>query len=109
MPISQIVAGDAQVRSWVSKTKLTLEPNWIVSLLGLVEDGYYLTVGCTVQSLNTKHNCTYITKLHRHTLSPLSLSLTHVKCKSNNPLCHFSLPSTELRDYIHPGSMSPHM
>ena len=53
MPILEIVAGDAQERSWVSKTKLTLEPNWILSLLGLLEDGCHLTVGCTAQSLNT--------------------------------------------------------
>ena len=53
MPISEIVAGDAQKRSWVSKAKLTLEPHWILSLLGLLEDDCHLTVGCTVQSLNT--------------------------------------------------------
>ena len=63
MPILEIVAGDAQERSWVSKTKLTLEPNWILSLLGLLEDGCHLTVGCTVQSLNTNSR-TYITKSH---------------------------------------------
>ena len=53
MPILEIVAGNAQERSWVSKTKLTLEPNWILSLLRLLEDDCHLTVGCTVQSLNT--------------------------------------------------------
>ena len=79
----EIVAGDAQERSWVSKTKLTLEPNWILSLLGLLEYGCHLTVGCAVQSLNT-NNHTYVTKLHKCTLSPLSLSLTHIMCYSNN-------------------------
>ena len=53
MPISEIVAGDAQERSWVSKAKLTLKPHWIISVLELLEDGCCLTVGCTVQSLNT--------------------------------------------------------
>ena len=48
MPILEIVAGDTQQRSWVSKTKLTLEPDWILSLLGLLEDGCHLTVGCWV-------------------------------------------------------------
>ena len=36
MPILEMVAGEAQERSWVSKTKLTLEPNWILSPLGIV-------------------------------------------------------------------------
>ena len=47
----------------------------------------------------------------RCTLSLLSLSLTHVMCNSSNcpvpSTVPFSLPSTELRDSIHPGSMSP--
>ena len=37
-----------------------------------------------------KHNRTYVTKLHRCTLSPLSLWLTHVMCNSNN----YPVPST---------------
>ena len=36
MPMREIVAGEAQLRSWVSKTKLTLGPNWILSPLGMV-------------------------------------------------------------------------
>ena len=83
MSIAEIVAGDAQDRSWASKAKLTMEPHWILSLLGLLEDGCHLTVGCTVQSLNT-NNHMYVTKLHRCTLPPLSLWLTHVMCNSNN-------------------------
>ena len=31
-----------------------------------------------------KHNRMYVTKLHRCTLSPFSLCLTHVRCNSNN-------------------------
>jgi len=36
IPIREIVAGDAQLRSWVSKTKLTFGPNWIRSPEGIV-------------------------------------------------------------------------
>ena len=63
MSILEIVAGDAQERSWVSKTKLTLD----------------LTVGLHVRN-----------QIYRCTLSPLSLSLTHVMCNSNN----YPVPST---------------
>lgn len=38
MPIRDIVAGEAQLRSWVSKMKLTFEPNWILSPLGIVSN-----------------------------------------------------------------------
>ena len=36
MPILEIVAGEAQLRSWVSNRKLTLGPNWILSPEGMV-------------------------------------------------------------------------
>jgi len=36
IPIREIVAGDAQLRSCVSKTKLTFGPNWIRSPDGIV-------------------------------------------------------------------------
>ena len=39
-----------------------------------------------------KHNRTYVTKLHRCTLSPLSLSLTHIMCTSNNYPVPFTVP-----------------
>ena len=76
MPILEIVAGDAQERSWVSRTKLKLD----------------LTVGCTAQITKYKHNRMYVTKLHRCTLSLLSLSLTHVMCNSNNYPVPFTVP-----------------
>lgn len=36
MPMREMVAGEAQLRSWVSNRKLTLGPNWILSPLGIV-------------------------------------------------------------------------
>ena len=36
IPILEIVAGEAQLRSCVSKRKLTLGPNWILSPDGMV-------------------------------------------------------------------------
>lgn len=36
IPILDIVAGEAQLKSWVSNTKLTFGPNWILSPLGIV-------------------------------------------------------------------------
>ena len=36
MPILEMVAGDAQLRSCVSNTKLTFGPNWILSPDGIV-------------------------------------------------------------------------
>lgn len=36
MPMRDIVAGEAQLRSWVSNRKLTLGPNWMRSPLGMV-------------------------------------------------------------------------
>lgn len=38
IPIRDIVAGEAQLRSWVSNIKLTFEPNWILSPLGIVNN-----------------------------------------------------------------------
>lgn len=36
IPILDTVAGEAQLKSWVSNTKLTFGPNWILSPLGMV-------------------------------------------------------------------------
>ena len=36
IPMREMVAGEAQERSWVSKRKLTLGPNWILSPDGMV-------------------------------------------------------------------------
>lgn len=36
IPMREMVAGEAQLRSWVSNRKLTLGPNWMRSPLGMV-------------------------------------------------------------------------
>ena len=56
------------------------------------------------------HVCNQFTQMH--TVS--SFPLTDTQCvilitTQYHPLCPFSLLSTELKDSIHPGSMSPHM
>ena len=83
MPISEIVAGDAQERSWV-KCKVDIEATLNPLSVGIVRRWLLSDSGMYCAITQYKHNRTYVTKLHRCTLSPLSLSLTHVMCNSNN-------------------------
>ena len=111
MPILDIVAGEAQERSWVSKTKLTLEPNWILSPLGMVRRWLSSKVACMQMTCTTQyqhtHTCVFKTACI-HTIPSLHLShMYSVQSPVLSTHYPFPLPSTELSDSIHSGSMSP--
>lgn len=98
IPIRDIVAGEAQLRSWVSKIKLTFEPNWILSPLGIVNN-----------LLSSKTE--FKDSIHSGSISPSQIihevtSISRHKNKPSNPRktvqkCHPLLSQCYLLFFLH--------
>lgn len=86
MPIREMVAGEAQLRSWVSNRKLTLGPNWIRSPLGMVNNRLSsrtelrlsihsgsMSPSQTIQEFTSKNT-------HAHAVKKTESVLTHTGC-----------------------------
>ena len=85
MPISEIRSGRGCTREVMGlKCKVDIEATLNPLSVGIVRRWLLSDSGMYCAITQYKHNRTYVTKLHRCTLSPLSLWLTHVMCNSNN-------------------------
>ena len=106
MPILDIVAGEAQERSWVSKTKLTLEPNWILSPLGMVRRWLSSKVACMQMTCTTQykhtHTCVFKTACI-HTIPSLHLSHMYIQCTVPSAIHTLPFPLTKHRvEWLYP-------